>query len=205
MDHLFLGCTIAQDCWSLAVSHNWLNTNIVFRLQLTVLQLLSTTRNASPKINMDRVVALLWSIWKTRNGTVFRNETPNPGLTLTRAKQASAEWRIRHKLTHNIHPPKPKFSAFSHKQNHWVAWRKSQGGFIEINFDDSKSSQGAVGGFIIRNWDGKFIQTSAFNLGASSILIAKAMTMRNRLQVAVQAGYTNIQIEGDNKIVIHVI
>ena len=65
MDYLFLRCTTVQDCWSLAASHNWINTNIVFSLWLTVLEMLSTTSNASTNVNMDRVVALLWSIWKT--------------------------------------------------------------------------------------------------------------------------------------------
>jgi len=104
---------------------------------------------------MDRLVALLCSIWKTRNGQVFQNETPNTGITLVRAKKkASAEWRIRHKLTQNIHPPIPYHPASSHKKTRWGAWRKPQGGFVRINFDGSKSSQGAIGGFLIRNWDG---------------------------------------------------
>ena len=69
----------------------------------------------------------------------------------------------------------------------------------------SKSSQGAARVFIIRNWDGKFIQVSAFNLGALSILIAETTAMRNGLQAAVQAGYANIQIEGDNRVLIQAI
>ena len=156
---------------------------------------------------MDRVVALLWSIWKTQNGTVFRNELPNSSLTLIRAKQANAEWRIRHKVTHNFHPPNPKHSAFSHKMKttYWATWRKPQGGFVKINFEGSKSSQGAEGGFIIRNWDGKFIQTFAFNLGASSVLIAEVTAMRNGLQVGVRTGYPNIHIEWDNKVLIHAV
>jgi len=39
-------------------------------------------------------------------------------------------------------------------------------------------------------------------LGASSVLKAEATAMHNGLQAAVQAGYTNIHIEGDNKILI---
>ena len=55
-------------------------------------------------IAMDRVVALFWSIWKTRNNKVFRDELPPPMITLIRAKKVSAEWRIRHKFTtHSIH------------------------------------------------------------------------------------------------------
>jgi len=84
-----------------------------------------------------------------------------------------------------MHPPNPKFSAFSHKQTHWVSWRKPQGGFIKINFDGSKSSQGPTGGFVICNGDEKFIQVSAFYVGTTLVLIAEAMTMRNGLQAAV--------------------
>jgi len=36
---------------------------------------------------------------------VFRNETPIPGSTLIRAKKASVEWLIRHKLTQILHLP----------------------------------------------------------------------------------------------------
>ena len=65
-------------------------------------------------------------------------------------------------------------------------------GFIKINFDGSKSSQGAAGGFIIHDWEGKFIQVSAFNLRRSSILIVEATAMRNGIKEAVQAGFTHI-------------
>jgi len=47
---------------------------------------------------------LLWSIWKTKNNMVFRNETPSPVRTFIRAKKVSAEWRIRDKLTQTLHP-----------------------------------------------------------------------------------------------------
>jgi len=123
--------------------------------QSTVLQMLSAIRYTDPNANMDIIVVLLLSVWKTWNGTVFRKEPPNPGMTLIRAEKASAEWRIRHKLTNNIHPPNPNLLTFSRKQIHWVAWRKPLGWFIKINFDGFKSSQGSAGGFIIRSWDGK--------------------------------------------------
>jgi len=96
MDHLFLNCPVAQDCWNLAISHNWINVTLVTGPQLTVLQMLPTARNARPNVNMDRVIALLCSVWKTRNGVVLRNTSPNPGLTLIRAKKDNAEWRICH-------------------------------------------------------------------------------------------------------------
>ena len=42
-------------------------------------------------------------------------------------------------------------------------------------------------------------------MGTSSVLIAEATAMRNGIQAAIQAGYVNLQIEGDNQILIHAI
>ena len=152
---------------------------------------LACLRHTDPVIKLDRIVALLW---KTRNNEVFRNENTNPVITLSRAKKPSTEWRMRHNLTHTLHAPNHKFSAANHKKSHWVAWRKPQRGSIKINFDVSKTSQGAVGGFIIRYWSGWFIQIAAFNLGAASILVAKAMAMRNGIKAAIQVRFKSIHI-----------
>jgi len=146
------------------------------------------------------VAVRLWRIWKTHNNKVFRDELLQPMAPLIRAKKASAEWRIRHKLTLSLHPPIFYPQSSDNKQSYWVAWRKPQYGFIKVNFDRSKSSNQAAGGFVLRNWEGKFIQVVSFNLGATSILVAEATTMRNGLRVAAQAGYTDIQLEGDNTI-----
>jgi len=151
---------------------------------------------------MDRLVALRWSTWKTRNDRVFRYEISNSVHTLIRAKKANAEWRIRHKLTHSIQPPLKPHPSISCKKSYWVAWRKPQQGFIKINIDGSKSSHQAAGGYILRNWEGRFIQAAAFNLATTSVLVVEAIATRNEIRAAVQAGFSNIHIEGDNKILI---
>jgi len=98
--------------------------------------------------------------------------------------------------------PYPKFSTAKPHKSHWVAWKKPLCEFIKFNFDGSKTSQRATGGFIIRNWEGRFIQALAFNLGTTSILLVEAKTMRNGIQVAVRAGFPTLFVEGDNKIII---
>jgi len=65
--------------------------------------------------------------------------------------------------------------------------------------------QNAAGGYIIRDWSGHLIQAGAFNLGAASILIAEATAMRNGVRAALEAGFNNIHIEGDNKILIQAV
>ena len=142
---------------------------------------------------------------ENKNNMVFRSETPIPESTLIRAQKANVEWRIRYKLTSPLHTPIPNQSGGSRKKTHWVAWRKPQGGSIKINFDGSKTLQGAAGGFILRNWEGRFIQAASFYLGGGSVLVAEATTMRNGIKAALQAGFTDIHIEGDNKILIQAV
>ena len=61
-NYLFLRSNISQDCWRLATSHNWVNTNLLFDPQIGQLQMLNAARAAGPALKMDRLVTLLWSI-----------------------------------------------------------------------------------------------------------------------------------------------
>ena len=115
---------------------------------------------------------------------VFRNEAPIPESTLIRAKKASVEWRIRQKLIHPLHTPNPNRSGGNRKKTLYIAWGKPQEGSITVNFDGSKILQGAAEGFILRNWEGRFIQAASFYLGTTSVLVAEATTMRNGIRVA---------------------
>lgn len=139
VDHLFVHCQISQECWRLAVSRNWIDHSFVASTQNNILQRLSSAGATIPATRIDRVVSLIWSIWKIRNNMVFRSETPIPENTLIRAKKANAEWHIRYKLTNPLHTPIPNQSGGSRKKTHWIAWRKPQGGTIKINFDGSKT------------------------------------------------------------------
>ena len=78
-----------------------------------------------------------------------------------------------------------------------IAWKKPPEGFIKVNFDGSKSSHHAAGGYALRDWMGHLIQAGAFYLGAASILVVEATAMRNGLRGC--EGEIHQHIEGDNK------
>ena len=59
-----------------------------------------------------------------------------------------------------------------------------------------------TGGFLIKIWDGRLLQAGTTNLGAASFLVVEATVMRNGVQVAVQAWYRSIVLEGDNQVLI---
>jgi len=84
-----------------------------------------------------------------------------------------------------------------------MRWYPPLPGFVKLNFDGSLINSSAAGGFIIRDWTGKLVKACATYYGNTSILVAEARALRDGLRLAIQAGFNNIVIEGDNKIVIH--
>jgi len=87
-----LHCNGVKEVWKLANSHKWINIGTVPFTQNNIPKWLTEAKIALPSIKMDRIIALLWSKWKTRNSVEFRNESSNPGITLIRANKGSTEW-----------------------------------------------------------------------------------------------------------------
>jgi len=202
-DHIFLHCPMVRQVWDLAVAHQWLpslpfpHSDSPLREQLHLL-----VQNQYPRV--DRVVLLLWSIWKSRNALIFRTESIPPMGTLLRAKRSWAEWMLRasssgpnssisYSSPHPHHLP---------KDPHLIGWTLPRGGFIKINFDGSKSLAGAAAGFVLRSWQGGFIKAGSRFLENASILVAEATAMRDGISTALQAGFRRLEVEGDNQIVI---
>ena len=203
-EHLFMHCPKARQVWELAVAHRWLpalpfpttDSPLCEALQLLI-------QNRYP--NIDRVALLLWSIWKSRNGLVFRNEPTSLLGTLLRAKRGWAEWKLR---TSSLDKTTTISSSSPHSTHHplnhhiLIGWELPRGGFIKINFDGSKSSEGAAAGFVLRSWQGGFITAGTRFLEDASILVAEATAMRDGIHTALQAGFRCLEVEGDNQIVI---
>jgi len=151
-------------------------------------------------------VILLWSLWKSRNALIFKNETPSPMATLLRAKRSWAEWTLR-----KSSPTLPLSTPSSSQQHqhphstHFIRWSAPSGGFIKLNFDGSKSPAGAAAGFVIRNWQGGFIMAGTRFLEQATVIVAEATAMRDGIRAALNAGYRKILVEGDNQIVIKAI
>ena len=196
---------MTQRVWELAVSHQWLPT-LPFAHAVSSLheELHALALSRHPRLS--RIVILLWSIWKSRNALVFRNDTPTPMGTLLRAKRNWVEWTWR--KSSSLLPS----SSLSHHQQplhppsiHFIRWLSPRGGFIKLNFDGSKSSAGAAAGFVLRNWNGGFIMAGTRFLEHASVIVAEATAMRDGIRAALNAGFRQILVEGDNQIVIKAI
>ena len=99
-----------------------------------------------------------------------------------------------------IYVPLGAHAPWTYNQLQYVdRWR------IKLNCDGTKSSRGAVAGFVLRNWKGSFILAGARYLDKAPILVAEVLAIRDGLKTALEAGFHHIEVEGDNQVVIHAI
>ena len=152
---------------------------------------------------LQRVTFLLWSIWKSRNAVIFQNEIFNLVKCLIKAKRCSVEWRNRTCMS--VDDLFKGTSSTSPHHNLFIRWQTPNIGIIKLNFDGSLQNNSRAGGFILRDWKGATLLTGAANYGSTSILVAEGRALRDGLQAAVEAGYKQLHIEGDNLILIEAV
>ena len=152
---------------------------------------------------VQRVTLLLWGIWKARNGHIFQNEQFTPLKCLIRAKSLSAQWRIRTCMSADTFLQGCSF--IPSKKPLFIRWEPPSPGRVKLNFDGSRQSGLAAGGYVIRNWRGMILKLGAASYGRASILLAEGRALRDGIQAAFLSGYRSMEIEGDNKIIIQAI
>jgi len=139
-DHIFMHCPTAHKVWDMVVAHQWLpNPPFVHPGSSLCEELHRVAQNQC--IWFSRIVLLLWSIWKSRNALIFKNEIPSPIGTLLRAKRSWAEWKLRTSsstFSPSIPYSSPQLTHHYPQSPHLIGWKLPQGGFIKINFDGSK-------------------------------------------------------------------
>ena len=200
IEHIFKDCPLVHKVWDLAAQHSWLPPTLSPPGCPDLFSCLNKIKSSHNSQALQKFSFLLWSIWKSRNEMVFNNEIFNPVACLIRAKKASAEWRIRTCMSVDHYSRGSSSSPGT--PSHLVRWYPPPPGFVKLNFDGSLINSSAAGGFIIRDWTGRLIKAGATYYGDTSILVAEARALRDGLRLAIQAGFTNIIIEGDNKTVI---
>ena len=206
-DHIFLHCPKARQVWDLAAVHQWLPLFTFSSLTMSIRDHLHELAcQKSP--HLSRVVLLLWSIWKSRNALIFKNDTPNSMGTLLRAKRSWAEWKLRtsKSLTFSSRSSQPyQYNHHLPKTIQFIRWQLPTGGGVKINCDGAKSPRGASAGFVIRSWTGRMLLAGTRFLEQAPILVAEATAVRDGIIAALEAGYRCIAVESDNQVVISAI
>ena len=93
--HLFTQCFVTRKTWELAYQHKWILLNISHVRIMSNIDLLTFTRGQASSDQVHCIISLIWSIWKSCNAVVFKNEIYNSVRTIIRAKRNWAEWKVR--------------------------------------------------------------------------------------------------------------
>ncbi|KAL6174685.1 hypothetical protein ACLB2K_051331 [Fragaria x ananassa] len=92
--------------------------------------------------------------------------------------------------------------VYSQNQCTIIKWQAPPNSFVKINFDGSVTSNLVACGFIIRDDNGRPVSAASCHIRSASVSIAEAMVLRDSLIKAKKKGCTNVEVEGDSKLVI---
>ena len=73
---------------------------------------------------------------------------------------------------------------------------------MKVNFEGSLQNNSAEGGYIIRDWKGNWLRVGSSYDDCTSIIIAEARVLRDRVKEACAVGYRKLIIEGDKLVII---
>ena len=74
-------------------------------------------------------------------------------------------------------------------------------GRFKLNFDDSRINNISALGWVIRDFNGIIKVAGIRHSGNALIIIAKCVTLRDGVLIATHNGFTNLEIEGDCKVI----
>jgi len=97
------------------------------------------------------------------------------------------------------------YSFIPDKKSRFVRWEPPSPGRVKLNFDGSLQSGLAAGDYVLRDWRGMVLMVGAASFGKASIIMAEGRALRDGLQAVISGGYGNLEIEGDNMLIIQVI
>jgi len=135
-----------------------------------------------------------------RNAVIFQQECFQPIKCLIRTKKLSAEWRIRTCISVDDFIQGASFTPSQNPQ--FIRWYPPTPETVKLNFDGSLQGRSATGGYILRDWKGEPLVVGASNYGNTSIIMVESRALRDGLQAALQFGFHQLDIEGDNSVVI---
>ncbi|XP_063936211.1 uncharacterized protein LOC135147251 [Daucus carota subsp. sativus] len=91
VNHLFLDCQFAQDCWS------EVNLNYNDREEEYAHEWFLNMLSKAPNDVLIRIATVLWDIWFVRNKRVFKNRLMSAAFGIQWSRKQVEEWQIANK------------------------------------------------------------------------------------------------------------
>eukprot|EP00253_Pinus_taeda_P018143 PITA_18143 len=143
--------------------------------------------------------ALCWQIWLSRNNSIFKNQKPDPNLTLAKTMGLVAEM-ISANTQSQVKKKKWKLRGTQNEIEQWIQDQKT----FTLQFDGaSKNNHGQAGaGGIISDQNGQVITTYEWGLGNMKNNMAEAYSLLLGTCILKNLQAKNLAIIGDSAIMI---
>ncbi|CAN1153936.1 Putative ribonuclease H protein At1g65750 [Linum perenne] len=188
--HLFLDCPIARSCWEEVSLLEYVEATCVDKDGFQ--QWLFSTIREAPEDRMQVVMAVIWSIWRERNGRVWRNESKPPRVIARLALEGIEEWKRAREPVYNRDPTTTPSCT---------RWHPPQRSMLKCNVDGALfADKNACGwGMVVRDHTGRLIQFKTnTGVGCPSVKECEAMAVLMAVRQLREDGRTDVIIETDS-------
>ena len=141
--------------------------------------------------DMEEVLVQAWQIWNKRNGVVYGGKFHDPGWLITQARELLEDFRTA----------QDQMGTDLARQQPCDTWQPPPQSVFKLNFDVAIFSGLNRFGFgaIIRNEEGEVVAAmAAKGPEVSCSMEAELLACRKAIEFAMDAGFLELVIEGDN-------
>ena len=188
--HELWECAPAQDMWA-GCFHRLLRKGLT--VQISMLRLIEDLLHKLPLDMLEFFLVLCWLLWNHCNRVVHCGILQDPGTLIGHARSLLVEYLKAR--THLELPVFPVTIGLSQQ------WQPPVGSMYKLNFDaavfNDISASGV--GMVIRNSDGQVM--AAMSSKGPAVMDseeAEILACRRALEFAIDAGFADLVMEGDN-------
>ncbi|CAN1332707.1 Putative ribonuclease H protein At1g65750 [Linum perenne] len=196
VQHLFLECPFALECWNKAgllqiVTNATLN-------YVNFIDWLTKLLDHSATMQAEKVVVLLWSLWRERNARVWRNEQKPAFVVVRLALEYLEEWQ-------QARPPNINRPVASDPCR---LWHPPPREYYKCNVDCARFEQQRLrgAGMVIRDHEGVIVEFKMLTEpGCPPAKDCEALALRDALNWINEKGMQKVIIETDSQTVANAI
>ncbi|KAJ9558242.1 hypothetical protein OSB04_012856 [Centaurea solstitialis] len=193
--HMFLSCSFAMDCW--------MQVGLQLETQRTIMDAMSFKDWFFKMIGVandrdkEKIVAVLWSIWRERNQRVWRQISKPPSMVVACGLEAVDEWkRARMGRCH-----------MQHQQRRATCnrWHPPPAPYLKCNCDAAVFADRCVmgSGMVLRDDEGRCIAyRMAQRHGIPEVKECESTTLYEALLWVRDMGHENVIFETDSQTVV---
>ncbi|XP_030970640.1 uncharacterized protein LOC115991023 [Quercus lobata] len=185
--HALWECGAAQDVWA-GYPQRALQKGL--NAQASILQLVEELMQRLSEDALEAFLVQCWLLWHRRNRVVHGGLLQEPGVLIDQAKSLLAEYKNAQVLL-----------TIPALAGPCLGWQPPDGSTYKLNFDAAVFSNASASGVgvMIRNAGGQVMAAlSSRGLAVLDSDEAEVLACRRALEFAVEVGFSDLIVEGDN-------